>query len=432
MQWIDIIFNQDFPLQTTIHTHQTACGMPLLMLENHEVAVVTADAWVRTGAADEPPELAGVSHFLEHMLFKGTEKYGLGEIERAIESVGGVCNAGTSHDFTHYYVTLPTAAAGQGIDMLAEILRHSMLDPDELEKERGVILEEYRRKQDHPAGVLFERLYEDLFESGPYHMSVIGTEETIQAIDRPRMIDYYRRRYGPQNIALVVTGDFRPDEVIERTEAALDGFDRPAGTLRVAEPSVRGDGKSIFIPKPTGGEIYVAFAFGASGMDRTERILPLDMAQFILGQGRASILYQQLKEKQKLCSSIGTHYATHHHDSLFVAVATCLPEQLDALRKGLVDELERFAAEPPPEAQMTRARRLLSSAHRFGMETTGGAATNIGYYYTLTGGNAFLEQYLERNEQVTADQVREATVETVRPGAVVETMVEISVGPEQK
>ena len=95
--------------------HRLACGMPLLMLENPEVAVATADVWVRTGAADEPAEWAGISHFLEHMLFKGTERFGLGEIEREIESVGGVCNAGTSHDFTHYYLTMPAVSIGRGI-----------------------------------------------------------------------------------------------------------------------------------------------------------------------------------------------------------------------------------------------------------------------------------------------------------------------------
>ena len=218
-------------MERTTQQHALGNGIPLLIFENHEAAVATADVWVRTGAADEPDELSGVSHFLEHMLFKGTDKWGLGEIERAIESVGGVCNAGTSYDFTHYYITMPSGAVGTGIELLAEMVRRSTLDPTELEKERLVILEEYRRKQDHPAAVLYERLYQELFESGPYHEPVIGHEETIRAIDRDRMLDYYRKRYSPQNLTLVVTGDIDPEQVIAQAETALGDFERPPASF---------------------------------------------------------------------------------------------------------------------------------------------------------------------------------------------------------
>lgn len=410
--------------------HRLSCGMPLLMFENHEVAVATADVWVRTGAADEPAEIGGISHFLEHMLFKGTERWGLGEIERAIESVGGVCNAATSHDYTHYYITLPAGSILTGVGMLAEMIRNSSLDPAELEKERLVILEEYRRKQDSPPGVLYERLYGELFESGGYHDPVIGTEATIRAITRDQMFEYYRNRYSPVNCALVVTGDFEPQAVIAAAEQAFAGFDRPLVELRPA-PMVRfGRGKRIHIDKPTGGELYVAFAFPAVGMNAPESVVPLDVAQTILGQGRAALLFQSIKEKRGLCSSIGTYYPTHMNESLFVVAATCSPEQHAPLREALIGELVRFADAPPAEPAMRRAMRLESSGHRFAMETTGSAAGNVGYYYTLTGGTEFLDGYLDRLEQVRPEAIREAAAATLQPGDLAAAMVEVSVGPD--
>lgn len=410
--------------------HRLSNGMPLLIMENHEVAVATADVWVRTGGADEPPRLLGVSHFLEHMLFKGTEHFGLGEIERAIENLGGVCNAGTSFDFTHYYVTIPSESIGVAIQMLAEMVRNSTLDTGELEKERLVILEEYRRKQDHPVGVLFETLYSEFFETGAYHDPVIGHEETIRAIDRDGMLDYYRKRYSPQNMALVVTGDIDVAAVIEQAETAFDGFDRPLLSLIDEQAQRLAAGKNMHITKPTGGEVYVTFSLPAPGMRDTGRAVILDMIQCIIGQGRASRLHQSIKEKQGLCSSIGCHYPGHLLNSLMVIVATCLPEQREALRAALIDELRGFASEPCDGPNLDRAHRLLNSAQRFSMETVGGAAGNIGSYYTLTGSTAFLDTYLDRVAAVSADDVRAVASETLRPDELEQNLVEISVGPD--
>lgn len=410
--------------------HRLSNGMPLLIMENHEVAVATADVWVRTGGADEPQHLLGVSHFLEHMLFKGTERFGLGEIERAIENLGGVSNAGTSFDFTHYYVTIPSESIGVAIQMLSEMVGHSTLDATELEKERLVILEEYRRKQDHPVGVLFETLYSEFFEAGAYHDPVIGLEETIRSIDRDGMLDYYRKRYSPANCALIVTGDIDPATIIEQAEAAFAGFNRPLVSLFDEQPQRLGAGKKLHITKPTGGEVYVTFSLPAPGMNHPERAIILDMIQCILGQGRASRLYQSIKEKQGLCSSIGCHYPGHLRGSLMVIVATCLPEQRDPLRAALLSELRAFAADPCDGPNLERAHRLINSAQRFSMETTGGAAGNIGSYYTLTGSTEFLDTYLDKLAAVTADDVRAAATETIRPDELDRLLVEISVGPE--
>lgn len=415
------------PAQTIIH--RLSCGIPLLIRRNHEVAVATVDAWVRTGAADEPPEVAGVSHFLEHMLFKGTEHRGLGQIEREIENVGGVCNAGTSYDFTHYYVTLPSASMGVGVDVIADIMRRATLDPGELERERMVILEEYRRKQDHPVGILGERLYEEIFERGPYHESVIGTEQTIAAIDRERMLEYYRKRYTPHSITLVVTGDVQPRQVLDQAERAFAGFDRPVVQMRPDPELSYGLGKRVYVPHPTGGEVYVAFAFGSPGMNRPDAVLPLDIAQSILGQGRASRLFQSLKEKQGLCSMISTYFPTHLRDSLFAVIATCPPDKREPLRRAFIAELEAFAGALPETQQFNRAFRVLESDHLFAMETSTEAASLLGYYYTMTGSTEFIDRYIDRLGAVTPEQMCQVFTNSIRPGQIEAQVTEVAVGP---
>jgi predicted Zn-dependent peptidase len=415
-------------LQLDIQLHHLACGMPLLMMPNRDVAVATADVWVHTGASDEPEEVAGVSHFLEHMLFKGTEKWGVGEIERAIEAVGGVCNAGTSFDFTHYYVTLPSSGIDQAIGMLVGMMRSATLDGGELDRERQVILEEYRRKQDNPQGLLWERLYEEMFAAGRYRRSVIGSEATIKAIDRERMMAYYRRRYGPENLALVVTGEIDPARVIETAERETAGFNAPV-EAHADEPTQFAGGKRLHLNKPTGGEIYVAFAFPAPGWNRPAKVMALDLAQCLLGEGRAARLYQSLKEERGLCSSIGVGFPTHQTDSLAAVCATCRPDQLDALRDGVIEELRRFVAATPEAADDARARRLLASAHRFSLETCGGLASQIGYAWTVGGDLRHLEQYLEELDATTAEQARAAAAECFGNGEMAERMVEIAVGP---
>lgn len=408
--------------------HKFPNGLTLLLRENHDVPVATADVWVGTGSGGETPEVGGISHFLEHMMFKGTEKFGLGEIEREIENRGGVANAGTSYDFTHYYLTLPSENIGRGVEMLGEMVKNSTLDPAELEKERLVILEEYRRKQDDPEAMLFEDTYEQLHETGPYHRAVIGTEQTIRAITREQMFDYYRRHYAPANMTLVITGDVTQQQAIDLAGEALGGYERPYSPLVPKPEATRfAQAKRFYRDRPTGGEAYWILACGAPAATEIETLIPLDIAQFILGQGRASLLYQEIKERRHLASTIACHYSAHLYGSLFMIEATCEPAKRKELREAVENLIADFASKPIPEDQLKRAKRLIGSSHLFSFETTGGASVQTGYYYLLTRGTRFLDEYYERLQTVTAEQVRAELNKMLDAYK----WVEVSVGPPE-
>ncbi|HRU55475.1 MAG TPA: pitrilysin family protein, partial [Candidatus Sumerlaeia bacterium] len=183
--------------------HTLKNGMTVLILENPDSKVVTLDVWINTGSAFEPKDINGVSHFLEHMLFKGTEKRAVGEIDREIEAVGGLWNAGTSLEFTHYYLTVAAPYFQIGADALADVIANSKLESAEVERERQVILEEYHRQQDDPDNYLMTMVYWNSFESSPSRWPVLGTPDTINAITPERLRQYYHERYTPANMALV-------------------------------------------------------------------------------------------------------------------------------------------------------------------------------------------------------------------------------------
>lgn len=402
-------------------------GLTLIVRENHDVPVATADIWVRIGSADETPEIGGISHFLEHMMFKGTQRFATGQIEREIENVGGQSNAGTSYDFTHYYITLPSANIERGVEMLAEMIGRSQLDPEELEKERLVILEEYRRKWDNPTAVLFEDVYDQLFEDGPYHYSVIGTEDTIRSITRDQMADYYRRHYAPANAVLILTGDVTQDEARAMAEKYFSPDTRAFDPL-VPEPVPNkvAAAKCHHRERPTGGELYLAVACAAPPSTELDTIVPLDVAQFILGQGRASVLFRDLKEERGLASTISCHLLNNRHESVFLVWASCKPENRDELVAAIREHLDRFAAEAVSAEQLNRAKRLIRSGHLFSQETTGSMSSELGYYYTLTGSTEFFDGYLDRLDALTSEDVQLAFKDMRERYE----LIEVSVGPE--
>jgi len=401
-------------------------GLTVLMRPQRDVPVVTADVWIGTGSGGEGPAIGGLSHFLEHMLFKGTERFALGEIEHRIENVGGVCNAGTSYDFTHYYITLPSANLATATEILAEMMANATLEAEELEKERRVILEEYRRKQDDPEALQEEDLYEQLFETGPYHRAVIGTAATIEALSRAQMVDYYRRHYAPANMLLVLAGDFDADPALDLVASTFGPLNRPWDPiLPEPEPTRLARAKTFHREKPTGGEVYYSLACGRAGRTSLESMVALDLAQYVLGQGRGSILYQEIKERRRLASTISCAYGEHRHACVFSVDATCAPEFKAPLRQAILAVLERYAREPMAEAALHRARRLLAAGHLFSFETTGSTAGQVGYYTLLTGGTEFLDTYLDRLQHVTAREVHAAFAELYEAAA----WVEVAVGP---
>lgn len=388
--------------------------------------VVALDMWVNTGSANENEELNGISHFLEHMMFKGTPRYGVGDLDKTIMNVGGVWNAGTSKDFTHYYVTVAAPFFDQALDALSDMIKNSLIDEGEFEREKQVILEEWRRKQDNPWGLIFDELYDLCFERGPYRMSVLGTFETISALDRDRMFDYYERYYAPENMILMVVGDVNPEDVLPRVEAAFADFRRPVRPLNVGERESRFRPAQQRVITRDVNETYMAVVHPAPAIGAPDEVLALDVAATLLGEGRSSRLHRRLREELRLVNTISAGAPTHRFESVFYVMATLERPNSEAAGSAIRDVLHSLADSPPSADEIAKARRILRNGFMFGMETNTGRSGLIGYYYTITGGTEFLDSYLERLDGVTPEAVSAAVKKylTGDPGVVIVEPVE--------
>ncbi len=189
-------------------------GLTLIYKQIPNVKVVSVQTWIKTGSVNETERESGISHFLEHLVFKGTKKYKPGDIDTVVESNGGVLNAATSKDYTFYYVTSPSHKAEVAFDTISEMVFNAEFITEEIEKEKPVVVQEIKRKYDRPTSEMWEEFSAIMFQGGtPYEREVIGTEEHVNSFTREMLVDYYNRYYHPENMTLVVVGDIEYDVV---------------------------------------------------------------------------------------------------------------------------------------------------------------------------------------------------------------------------
>ena len=204
-------YAQDQSRQFTIEN-----GLKVIMEENRTAPVVALQIWTKVGSADERDEEAGMCHFIEHMIFKGTEKRKVREMAREIESLGGYINAYTSYDQTVYHITIASRYADTALDILADAVQHSTFDPLELEREREVILEEIRMGKDNPSNRLFNQTMATLYQHHPYRRPIIGYEKAIRAIARDQMVSFFEKWYTPNRMVFIAVGDFNLSEMEDK------------------------------------------------------------------------------------------------------------------------------------------------------------------------------------------------------------------------
>ncbi|MGB9691972.1 MAG: M16 family metallopeptidase [Candidatus Sumerlaeaceae bacterium] len=356
--------------------------------------VVTIDTWIATGSAREDDSTNGISHFLEHMLFKGTPRFGVGELDRHIMELGGVWNAGTSMDFTHYYVTVAAPYFHDALDAIADMIQHASIDPGEFEKERQVILEEYRRKQDDPWGWLFDELYRLTYEKGPYRRPVIGTFETISGLTREQMVDYYRRTYTADATTILVVGDVDPENAVAEVMRFFSDMAPTNNPWPVAQSEVAFNrGTRLVVPRDV-HETYLALSFPGPGIEAEREIVALDLLTTILGSGRSCRLMQRLREDLGLVEDVGMTFSTHKAPGMTYGYAVLDAKVLDAALEEFVLIVQSLPQMTPSEAELAKAKRILRNDFYYATETTSGQSGVMGYYMTLTGSDQLYHRYL--------------------------------------
>jgi zinc protease len=381
-----------------------------VVLQEHRAADAAAvQLWVRVGARHEGAEEGGFSHFIEHLLFKGTPSRGPGAIDETISGLGGEMNAATSHDFTYFHVVLPARHLGTALEVLADAARNALFDSVELDRERQVVLEEIRRSEDSPPGSLWRILSRAHFPDHPYGRPILGSPESIQTSPRVRIVDYFRRHYTPANAAVVVAAPLPAERLLERVAQAFGEWTGagPAGAGGDAGPSPVGPLPGVIRTGETRAlqQTYASLAWRGPLVPDPD-VYSADLLAAILGQGRVSRLYQALREERRLVSSISGSFYPQHDAGTFVVTARTTPEQREAAEAAILEEVDRLCHSLVEPDELERARTGVEAGHAFGRETAEGAAYAYGAAETVWTLD-FELGYVEAARRVTREQIRD-------------------------
>jgi zinc protease len=382
-------------------------GLRVLLLEDHRSPVVTAQLWYRVGSRNEQPGMSGLSHYLEHMMFKGTPKHGPRVYSRLLEEQGASENAYTSQDATVYFVTVAAEKIDLVLDLEADRMRNLLLEPREVDAERKVIMEERRtRTDDDPVGALAEELNAAAFKAHPYRIPTIGFVTDIPQLTAADLRAWYDAYYQPNNAILVLVGDFAAPDLLARVRARFGGIPRGPDPppVRVVEPEQRGE-RRVWVRREA--QLPVIFIGYRTPNHRAPDSYALDVLSTVLSGGRASRLYQRLVYEQRLALDAGGDYTRLSVDpDLFTFYATVLPgKTVDEVERALLAEVERLRADPVGAEELERAKNQIEAAFVFRQDSLYARASTLGSY-ELVGGWRLRDAYLPGIRAVTAEDLR--------------------------
>jgi zinc protease len=378
-----------------------------VVAQPHDAADVAAvQLWVRAGARDEGLDEAGLSHFIEHLLFKGTPTRGPGVIDETISGLGGEMNAATSQDWTYFHVVLPARRLETALDILADAAQHAVLDPVEVERERQVVLEEIRRAEDTPSAALWRALAHAHFGEHAYGRPVLGSFESISNVPREKILDYYRRSYVPNNTTIVVAGSQPASRSLDAVRRAFSGW-APAPL----PPRPRRAPESVTAPRRAEvakalHQTYLGLAW-AGPIPPAPDVYALDLVTSVLGQGRASRLVQSLRERLGLVSGIGSSFFLQHDAGMIAVTARTTTARYPEIETAVLAEVGRLTEELVTEAEFARALTAVEAERAFGIETAEGAAYSLGTADTVWT-LEFELGYVDEVRKVTREAMRDA------------------------
>ncbi len=386
-------------------------GQTLLIKEDHSKPIVTIDTWVKTGSVNETTQINGVSHFLEHLLFKGTDKYKPGQLDRILESRGAQFNAATSDDFTHFYITTATPYFEEALNLHADMMVHAAIPPKELPQERKVVQEEINRANDNPDRQMYVALSKLMYNQHGYGLDTLGPKENIANVPREAILEYYHYWYQPQNFNTVIVGDVNPEQVKALVQKAFPAppFLAPknyqAPKVTAVQPPAAA--QSQVLENPSISQAYLAVGLLGPAQQNPDDVYALDIATLALGSGKSSRLYKALKEDQPLATGVSASNYTQKYSGLIVVDAEAKPENREAVKKEVLNQLMRLKTEGITQAELDKAKTQYLKDFIFENETTDGTASSIGYNVTIGSLQDYLT-HVHRVERVTLDQVQAA------------------------
>lgn len=379
-----------FPRLNAPTLHTLPNGLTIVA-EQMPVEAVNLSLWVNVGSAVESDAINGMAHFLEHMVFKGTQRLDSGEFERQIEERGAVTNAATSQDYTHYYITAAPKDFAALAPLQIDVVLNSIIPDDAFERERLVVLEEIRRSEDNPRRRTFQRAMQTAFDHLPYRRPVLGPFEVISQLKPQQMRDFHATWYQPQSITAVAVGNLPVEELIQ---IVANGFTEASSDQR----SGLNEQKKAINPELPFTEIVrrefvddslqqarLVMVWRVPGLTQLNQTYTLDVLSAILGHGRTSRLVRDLREERGLVSHISVSNMTQRLQGTFYISAALPVENLQTVEAAIAQHIKTIQTQPVQESEIARIRTQVANRFIFGNETPSDRAGLYGYYKSLVG-----------------------------------------------
>ena len=395
-----------------------------IVLAHKDGDMANVSTWVKTGSINEDDEINGISHFLEHLMFKGTHKHPAGYFDRTLEAKGAIVNAATWKDYTFYYVTLPKGPENKDLNLAIELHADMMLDPvlpeDEIgapfdlndttvtdKRERHVVIEEIRMRDDQNWTKIYNACNFNMYTNHPYKRDVIGTPEIISRVTRDDIMNYYQKFYTPANMTTIVVGDFNTQEVLAKIEKEFDFKGRENAPKRVYEIDKPVQEKKVITNSAHVNTTYFMYSWLGPKACDIKGTICLDIISIIFGDGTSSRLYQNLIEKQPepIFNVINSEHYQFKDGNNFFVQANCKPELKDLAIELVEKELANLLNNPITEDELKKAKKKIKSRFAFSAETVSEIGETIGYYMTVCEDLKLIEEYLKDLESITIDDL---------------------------
>jgi zinc protease len=387
--------------------YQLKNGLKVLLIESHKSPVLSIQMWVKTGSADEKKGEEGISHFIEHLVFKGSRKFKVGEIAATVEGAGGELNAYTSFDQTVFYVTISREFQKVGLEVISEMMGFPHFDENEINNEREVVIEEIKRSNDSPHRQASRLLFSTMYKKHPYGIPVIGYPENINTVSRKTILNYYKSRYNPKNMTLVVAGDFRRPEMRKEIQGLFGEF--APNRLRVVKRTAHVPAKkpAVIVQKATFAETIVHIAFPIPKASHKD-IAALEVFALIVGQGDSSRLNQRLRLMEHLVNFAGSSVFSARDPGFFAFSMSLHEKDLETALTSLQDELVKALTAPPSHPELNKALTNMASEQFYQLETVDGLARNYGHFQDLFGDPKYFAKFMKQVERLTPQDVLKA------------------------
>jgi zinc protease len=384
-------------------------GLTLIHQPTVGTGVVAIDIWIKAGSIFEPDAWSGMAHFLEHMIFKGSDRVLPGMFDQAIESHGGMANAATGYDYAHYYMVMAQQHFASTLPYLAEILIHATIPDATFDAERQVVLEEMRKAWDEPDYLAYQRVGEQIYPPHGYRRPILGTPETLATLTPELMRQFHRSFYQPENMTIVVVGDVDAATTIDLIQQNFTDF-APLVKLPVyhptaARPIVEPQRQDLHLPQVEEARLMLNWLTPGWGQAALRLGYGLDLLSLVLASGRTSRLVQELVETKGLVYGVDANFALQRDSGVLSLTAWLEETELETVETILHDRMAELSTQPISDAELKRYQRFLCNEAAYASELPEQLASLYGYY-AMVGDLAAIADYPRQIAAITAAELQ--------------------------